>query len=295
VKKLALLLSLLFSTFCFSQQFSVSYSGSASVSGVVSGSVAGIAYTQATNHYLEYVVTGSPSSFSIQLEGSADNGTTYSICGSSSSTTNVTKLQCSGVYDHLRLNVTSLSGGTSPLVLWNIGSSVSLPVDANILGSPSFTLIGTPAVSISGTPTVAISGTVPVSGSVGITGSVSTTSATPVDPCTDPGQDKNSVAVNIGAATTLELISLTAGQRIYPCGYIVTAGAAGTFQLVTGTGTNCAVGQTPLTGAFTTLTGTPLPYIGGMMVLKVPVSQAVCGITTGLLSTSTGQITYIKK
>jgi hypothetical protein len=256
----------------FAQYQSLQY-GTTTVPGVVNLSGIPTYLYQSSNLFLAYTVSGSPSSFSIQIEGSVDNGATYTLCGSPSTVLPMTRISCTGtLYDHARINITAMSGGTSPSVLWSFGGITEQQVD--IVSLPAVTLSGSPSVSISGTPSVTVSGTVPV------------TFSSATDPCNDPNQDKSSVPVSVGASSTLELIPLTSGQRIYPCYVMVTAGAAGTFQLVAGSGTNCATTQTTITGAFTTLTGTPLSSGASLTLLSIPVSKALCGITTGLLSTA---------
>lgn len=53
-----------------------------------------------------------------------------------------------------------------------------------------------------------------------------------------------------GTAGTSKLVSGTATQGIYVCGFAVTASVASTFQLEYGTGSNCGTGTTTITPAF---------------------------------------------
>jgi hypothetical protein len=51
-----------------------------------------------------------------------------------------------------------------------------------------------------------------------------------------------------GAVSVTQIVAPVAGKRIYICGYALHAGAAtSAFQLTTGTGVNCNVGQQALT------------------------------------------------
>lgn len=83
--------------------------------------------------YLYYVVTGAPASVTIKMEGSADNGSTYSQCGSSGLATSGTNIiSCSGTYSHFRVNLSTLSGGTSPTVVYGLfGTGVSTATSIN--------------------------------------------------------------------------------------------------------------------------------------------------------------------
>jgi len=61
------------------------------------------------------------------------------------------------------------------------------------------------------------------------------------------------------SSALLTLISGISGRVIYVCGWHVTnsAGAAQTFQLFTGTGTNCATASTALTPAYNVINSAP--------------------------------------
>lgn len=103
----------------------------------------------------------------------------------------------------------------------------------------------------------------------------------------------NSVAVSVGAAATTEIVGLAAGQSIYVCSFSLTMPAAGTIQFVQGTGANCAVGQTSITGAY------DVPLAGfirdGGTIGKIwegNDSEALCITTTGVGATAKGLVTY---
>lgn len=105
----------------------------------------------------------------------------------------------------------------------------------------------------------------------------------------------NSVAVSLSATNPTQIVAASTGLSIYVTGFGLTIGTtaatAQTVQFVYGTGTNCATGQTVMTGALSGATlvsssGDNLPtyvtYGGGVgMVAKTPASQALCLKLTG--------------
>lgn len=121
------------------------------------------------------------------------------------------------------------------------------------------------------------------------------TSGVVADPCQDVGTLKQSASKAVSASSTLELIPLTAGQTIFPCGYLYNQLLAGTFKFVTGTGTNCGTGQTDVTVAFGTVANQPYSYVPAMTALTIPVGQALCATTTGLTAPASVQLTFAKK
>lgn len=103
----------------------------------------------------------------------------------------------------------------------------------------------------------------------------------------------HSVVVNVGAATTVEVVAPVADQTIHVCSVDVSLAAAGTVQLVSGTGANCAVGTTSLIGAMTLGQGIPLKLGGNLgRLMKTGDSEALCVVTTGVGATAQGIITY---
>lgn len=60
---------------------------------------------------------------------------------------------------------------------------------------------------------------------------------------------RSSVAVNVSASGSTELVGLTGGQTIYVCGYVLVANGTVDVKVVYGTGANCVTGSTDLTGA----------------------------------------------
>lgn len=108
----------------------------------------------------------------------------------------------------------------------------------------------------------------------------------------------NSAAISLASATVTQLIPAVTGQKITITGYGITIGttlaSANTVQLVYGTGTNCASGQTVITGGVSggtiaSLTGDNLPTLfSDPQIYQIPASQAVCVITTGTQAVSGG-------
>lgn len=112
-------------------------SGTASATGVqspvINTSNGAISFTLSTT------TTGSPASISIQIEGSTNNGSTYSICGSAGTSTSAQQVTCTGTYDHVRANVTALTGGTSPTIIWTLVSAASSGATTGPTGTPTNT------------------------------------------------------------------------------------------------------------------------------------------------------------
>lgn len=123
----------------------------------------------------------------------------------------------------------------------------------------------------------------------------STPSPTAADPCQDVGTLKTGAFKQVSATSTLEVVALTGGQTIYPCGFLANQALAGTIQFVTGTGTNCATGQTAVSAAFATIANQPYTYVPAMTAMTIPVSQALCLTTTGITAPAQIQVTYVKK
>jgi len=103
-----------------------------------------------------------------------------------------------------------------------------------------------------------------------------------------------SVAINTAAASTLEAVALTAGQRIHVCAWTFTGGGITAVTLVRGTGTNCATSPVVLTGAMELGDNTSLSHGSGAGVLiRLPIGSALC-VTNGAALQLSGVITYAK-
>jgi hypothetical protein len=119
------------------------------------------------------------------------------------------------------------------------------------------------------------------------------------DPCANPNVAKSSVVVNIGAATTAQMIAAGgAGTATYVCGLTASLeGTTPTIKLITGTqaATACDTGPADLTGAMKPTSGAMVTMgYGGTIVKSAPASQ-ICGTTTGAGSSFQGVITYVTK
>lgn len=95
-------------------------SGSVSATGVIAGSNINTFITGANVFKLTVNTTGTPATLAIQIEGSVNNGTSYSVCGASQTTTTLFTYYCSGTYDHVQVNLTGLTGGSSPTVSYSL-------------------------------------------------------------------------------------------------------------------------------------------------------------------------------
>jgi hypothetical protein len=123
MKKLLLSVLLLMSSVAVAQRAGIcGETLSASGVGVCSMQVVNAG---ATVHQLTYTTTGTPGAVSIQIEGSTD-GTTFALCGSALTSTTGAGGTCTGVYNKIRANLTSLTGGSSPTVTYSL-----------VTGSPS--------------------------------------------------------------------------------------------------------------------------------------------------------------
>ncbi len=115
------------------------------------------------------------------------------------------------------------------------------------------------------------------------------------DPCLNPGAAKSSAAMNIGSATTTQLVALQSGQTVYVCNTSFSYSVAGSAQFEYGTGTNCGTGTTTLTGAIVTTANEFLSIGWGGTVFKAASSNALCVVTTGTSPSMQGVLTYVQQ
>lgn len=132
-----------------------------------------------------------------------------------------------------------------------------------------------------------------------------TVSAVTTDPCQSSAVAKSSVAVNLSAAATTELIAISGSTVIYICDFafsisqVVTT--ANTLKFVTGTGAACATGQTNLTGLFGAggvTAGIPIVISANSpgTVFRTPAGQALCATTAiGASGSFQGVVTYVQQ
>jgi hypothetical protein len=119
------------------------------------------------------------------------------------------------------------------------------------------------------------------------------------DPCGQPqgdgGYKANSASVAITSSTTVtQIAAAVAGSKLYACGWSFSlAGTNPTYQWSTGTGSNCATGNTVLTGATAVTSGAivqSLPFEGTQLV--VPAGQALCLQLGGTTPTAAGYLIF---
>lgn len=116
------------------------------------------------------------------------------------------------------------------------------------------------------------------------------------DPCQNPNVAKSSAVVTVGAATTLQIVGLVAGQQIFVCGYQISqAVLAGTLQWTSGTGVNCAATVVTKTGAMQTIVGQPFIYSTGGTVFTVASGSELCLTTTGAGATAAGVVSFVQQ
>lgn len=83
-----------------------------------------------------------------------------------------------------------------------------------------------------------------------------------------------------GAATTAVVVG-AAGSFVHVCGWDVTATAAGTFQLIQGTGATCGTGTTTITAAHS-MTGTnTIVSWGNPGKVSLTPGNGLCVVITG--------------
>lgn len=104
-----------------------------------------------------------------------------------------------------------------------------------------------------------------------------------------------SVAINVTTATTTQLVALSAGNAIYVSHFDFMATLADNVTLEYGTGTNCATGTTPLTGAYpASANGGISAGNGGATIAFVPAGNALCIVTSAATQLS-GLVSYVQQ
>lgn len=102
-----------------------------------------------------------------------------------------------------------------------------------------------------------------------------------------------SAVINVTAGNTTELVALTASQVIRVCSFVLTESLAGSATFVYGTGTNCATGQTGLTGVMVMATsGTMALSAGNSSLFRTASANALC--LTAVTGNITGFVSYAK-
>jgi hypothetical protein len=112
----------------------------------------------------------------------------------------------------------------------------------------------------------------------------------PADVCEN--YPKLSAVVSAGAAATTQIpLAGTVSLASYVCGYQVSAAAAATMQWQLGVGA-CGTGTTSLSGVLSMLASTPFTFSGPGTVMKVPVGDVLCLVTTGAGGSVGGLVDY---
>jgi len=148
------------------------------------------------------------------------------------------------------------------------------------------------AVTIAGQP---ISVTFPSPQAVTCSGCTFTPSS--VDPCQSPSIAKSSAPINITTATTTQIVGLVSGKTIYPCAISVQENSNTgniTYQWEYGTGSACGTGTAALSGPFATDNSQIASQsLGGLTLMAIPVSNALCLVTTGTPGTNAGVFGFV--
>lgn len=115
------------------------------------------------------------------------------------------------------------------------------------------------------------------------------------DPCQSATSAKVGVPINIGSATTTQLVAPLTGHIVYVCGFQFTAavGTGATYQFTTGTGATCGTGTITQTGA--EIGGSPIDSGGGYTVFKSASGQGLCMVTGGTSPSAQGLATVIQQ
>lgn len=118
------------------------------------------------------------------------------------------------------------------------------------------------------------------------------------DVCNNPVVVKNSVAINVGSATTAELVPAVAGQRVIVCNFVATAtGTTPTLQFKTGTKvTNpCDTSPVNLSGVFAPTSGSLIFTGWGGDVFISSLGGEICLTAGGTTPSIQGILTYIQQ
>lgn len=105
-------------------------------------------------------------------------------------------------------------------------------------------------------------------------------------------KDTAQVVISTASSGNVELVALTSGQTIYLCDFTIMAGGTVGVQLIYGTGTACATGETNMTGVMPLVVNTGWTHnYGGR--LKTAEANAFCIELSGAVQVD-GVVTYRK-
>jgi len=103
-----------------------------------------------------------------------------------------------------------------------------------------------------------------------------------------------SAPINLVTQATTQLVGAVNGNSILVTSWDVMDGAAETFQLVYGTGSNCASGQQALTGPYPMIAQAGIAKGNGAgVILRVPQGNALCAVKSQAVQSS-GSVSYIQ-
>jgi hypothetical protein len=113
------------------------------------------------------------------------------------------------------------------------------------------------------------------------------------NPCADHARI-STAAISTSSSGNVEIVALNGSDLIYVCGYSVVAGAATGVQLIYGTGTACATGETDLTGVWSfAANGGITQGNAGVPQFVVPAGNAFCVENSGANAIA-GHVTYVR-
>lgn len=113
------------------------------------------------------------------------------------------------------------------------------------------------------------------------------------NPCADHARI-TTAAISTSSSGNVQIVALNGSDLIYVCGYSVVAGAATGVQLIYGTGTACATGETDLTGVWSfAANGGITQSNGGVPQFVVPAGNAFCVENSGANAIA-GHVTYVR-
>ncbi len=118
------------------------------------------------------------------------------------------------------------------------------------------------------------------------------------DPCTLSTVPKSSVVVNVGSATTVKLVDVSASTTVYACGFaasITGTTPSVTFLYGTHTTTDCDTGATNLTGAIAPTSGSFIRLGDGAVIMKTAAAKQLCVTTGGTGPSLQGVLTYVQQ
>lgn len=115
------------------------------------------------------------------------------------------------------------------------------------------------------------------------------------NPCINPQTTLTSSSVTTSGTAAVQVVPLVAGQKVYVCSLTVIgqSGTTPTFSLVTGTGSNCATGQTVTVAAFATTVNTLFSFANPVGV--TPAGQALCYLDTGTTPVQSATLTWVQQ